>query len=99
MWYFLVILYWIEKSSTKAIGFVVEKIDYMLQRQIVVNALDEQIDIEDLAYIKDTNITFGSIFWIFICVYVTIYRTVLLQQYQSTSHCILLTTELSRRNI
>jgi hypothetical protein len=38
--------YWIEKSTTKAIAFV-EKIDYMLQRQIVVKGLGKQIGIED----------------------------------------------------
>jgi hypothetical protein len=42
---------WIEKYTTKAIAFV-EKIDYMLKRQIVVKALGNQIGIEYLVRIK-----------------------------------------------
>jgi hypothetical protein len=87
------------KLYYKAIALV-EKIDYMLQRrQIVVKGLGKKIDIEDPAYIKYTNTTFGFIIWVFLYVDVTIYRTVLLQQYQGTSQCILLTMELGRRNI
>jgi hypothetical protein len=44
------------------------------QRQIIVGALGQQITIKDPEYIKYTNTTFGFIIWIFIYVYVTIYR-------------------------
>jgi hypothetical protein len=64
-----------EKSTTKAIA-VVDKIDNMLQRQIVVNGLGKRIDIEDAAYRTYAITDFHSIAWIFIFVSVTIYRTV-----------------------
>ena len=80
------------KSTTKVIALVVKKIDYMLQeRQIVIQALGNQIDIEDPAYTKYYQISFQSIVWILISVNVTIYRTVPLQRYQN-SHCIIITT-------
>ena len=91
--------YWIENSTTKAIAFV-EKIDNMLQRrQIVVKALVKQIDIEYPVCIKYTSTSFHSISWMLISVNVTIYRTAPPRTCQSISHCILLTTELARRNI
>jgi hypothetical protein len=69
----------------------------MFQRQIVVKDLGKQIDIEDPAYTKyDAGTSFQSIVWISISVNVTIYRTVTLQRYQSTSHFIMLTTKLLR---
>ena len=82
----------IENSTTKAIAHV-EKLYNMLQRQIVVKGLGKQIDIEYPAYTKyDASTSFQSIVWILISVNVTIYRTVLIQRYQSTNHCIILTT-------
>ena len=88
-----------QKSLLQKAIALVEYINYMQQRQIVVKGLGNQIGIEDPGYIKYTNTTFGFIIWVFIYLNVTIYRTVLLQHYQSTSYYILLTTKLSRRNI
>jgi hypothetical protein len=65
----------------------VDKIDYMLQRQIV-KGLGKQI--EDTLYIKYAIRCFHYIDWMFISVNVTIYRTVLIQTYQSSNYCIML---------
>ena len=47
-----------------------QKIDYMLQRQIVVKGLGKQIGIEDPTYTKyDTGTSFQSILW---CWYLTL---------------------------
>jgi hypothetical protein len=61
----------------------------MLQQRQIVKSLGMQID-KDPGYIEYANTTFSSIVWIFIYVYVTIYRTVPLQRYES-SHCIIAT--------
>jgi hypothetical protein len=67
----------------------------MLQRQIVVKALDTQIDIEDLAYRKYAITDFHSIIWMFIAVIVTIYRnTAASSQRCPISHWMLMTTKL-----
>ena len=65
----------------------------MLQRQIVVKAFGNQIDIEDPVYRKYAIVDFHLIVWMFIAVSVTIYRNaaVLSQRYQG-SHSILVTT-------
>jgi hypothetical protein len=88
-----------EKSTTKAIALVDNKIDYMLlQRRIVKTLGKQQIDIEYLVFIKYAITSFHSIDWMIISVNVTIYRTVPLQTYQS-SHCIMSTTKLLRSSI
>jgi hypothetical protein len=84
----------IEKSTTKAIALVDNKIDHMLQRQIV-KALDKQI--KDLVYSKYAITRFHSLALVFISVIVIINRTVpLSQRYQSSSssHCIMMMTDL-----
>jgi hypothetical protein len=53
----------------------------MQQRQIV-QALDEQIDIEYPIYTKYTTTNFDSISWMVISVIVTINRTGLLQKHE-----------------
>jgi hypothetical protein len=80
--------YWIEKSTTKAIALVAEKIEYMLlQRQIVVKGLGKQIDTEDLICIKYAGTSFQIIIWMLISVIVTINRNASLERYE-TSHCL-----------
>ena len=69
--------YQIEKCTTKAIAFV-EKIGYMLQRQIV-KGLGKQIDIEDPAYRKYAGTSFQSIVWMLIFDIVTIKRNAAVQ--------------------
>jgi hypothetical protein len=71
----------------------------MLQRQIVIKAFGNQIDIEDPAYRKYAITDFHSIIRMLVSVIVTIYRTVIIQRYQSTSNFIMLTTKLLRRYI
>jgi hypothetical protein len=63
----------------------------MLQRQIVIQALGKQIDIEDPAYRKYAITDFHSIVWMFIAVIVTIYRTVTLSESYENSHYIITT--------
>ncbi|HKG29924.1 MAG TPA: hypothetical protein VKA91_01530 [Nitrososphaeraceae archaeon] len=46
----------------------------MLQRQIVVKAFGNQIDIEDPVYRKYAIVDFHLIVWMFVAVSVTIYR-------------------------
>ena len=53
----------------------------MLQRQIVVKALDKQMDIEDPALTIYLITTLYSIDWMFIPVHVTVDRTVPMQAY------------------
>jgi hypothetical protein len=64
----------------------------MLERQIVVNTLVKQIDIEDPEYTKYIIASFLSTARMLISVNVTIYRTLTIQRCQSTSHCIMMTT-------
>jgi hypothetical protein len=71
----------------------------MLQRQIVVKALGKQIDIEDPAYTKYTIVSFLPIGWMLMSVNVTIYRTVPIQRWQGSSHCIMITTTKLRNCI
>ena len=86
-------------STTKAIALVDNKIDYMLQRQIV-KSLDNQIDVEDPGRRKYAITRIYLIAWIFISINVTLYRTAPLQRCQSSnSHWILLTTKLRSRSI
>ncbi len=85
--------YQMEKIYYKSYSFCRE-IYYMLQRQI--EALGKQMDIEDAVCINYVITSFHSIVWIFIAVIVTIYRTALIQRYQSTSHFIMLRTTLLR---
>jgi hypothetical protein len=83
----------IEKFTTKAIALVDNKIDHVLQRQIV-KALGKQI--KDLVYSKYATTRFHSLALVFISVIVIINRTVPLpQRYQSSSsHCIMMMTDL-----
>ncbi len=70
----------------------------MLQRQIVIKALGQQIDIEDPAYTKYAGTSFQSIVWMLIFDIVTIKRnTAVLQRYEN-NHCIT-TTKLLKRCI
>jgi hypothetical protein len=62
----------------------------MLQRQIVVKGLGKQIDTKDPECTKYTIAI--SMAWMLISVNVTIYRTVPIQRYQGSSHCIMMTT-------
>ena len=55
--------YGTEKSTTKAIALA-DKINYMLERQIV-KALGNQINIENPVFVKYAIISFHSIVWIF----------------------------------
>jgi hypothetical protein len=93
-------LNWIEKSTTKAIALV-DKIDYMLQKRDIIKAVGNAIDIEDPEYTKYVITSFHSIARILISVNVTIYRTVTLPKYQtSSSHCIvMMTTSLRSKTI
>jgi hypothetical protein len=79
-----------QKSLLQKAIALVEKIDNMIQRRIVVKGLGKQIDIEDPAYRKYTIAI--SMAWMLISVNVTIYRTVPIQRYQGSSHCIMMTT-------
>ena len=72
-----------------------EKIDNMLQRQIIVETLGKQIDIEDPAYTKYAGTTFQSIVWILIFDIVTIKRNAAVLQRYENNHCIT-TTKLLR---
>jgi hypothetical protein len=72
----------------------------MLQQRQIVKALDKYVNIEDPVSTKYAITDFHSIVWMFISIDVTIYRTVLIQRYQSTSHFIMLmTTKLLRYSI
>ncbi len=65
----------------------------ILQERQIVKALGKQIDIEDPAYAKYAITSFHSIARILISVNVTIYRTVALPRYQtSSSHSIMIIT-------
>jgi hypothetical protein len=88
--------YRIEKPTTKAIAFV-DKIYYMLQRQIV-KALLEQIATEDPAYTKYAGTSFQSIVWTLIFDIVTIKRNAAVLQRYENNHCIT-TTKLLRSRI
>jgi hypothetical protein len=70
----------------------------MLQRQIVVNGLGKQIDIEDPAYKKYAGTSFQSIVWMLISVIVTIKRNAAVLQRYENNHCIT-TSKLLRRCI
>jgi hypothetical protein len=67
----------------------------MLQRQIVIQALGNQIDIEDPLYMKYASISFQSIVWMLIFDIVTIERNAVVLQRYENSHCIA-TTKLLR---
>ena len=88
--------YPIEKSTTKAIAFV-EKIHYMLQRQIV-KELGNQIDAKDPLYTKYVITDFHFIAWMIIFVDVTIYRNAEVQRRYENNRCIT-TTKLLRRSM
>jgi hypothetical protein len=75
----------------------VDKIDSMLQRQIV-KAVDNRIDIEDPGDKKYAITYFHSITWMWVSVIVTIYRIVPVQRFQ-TSHCIVMISKLLRSSI
>jgi hypothetical protein len=67
----------IEKSATKAIALVDNKIDcYLLQQRQIIKALGTQIDIEYLLCTTYAAVSFQSIAWIIISVIVTINWTV-----------------------
>jgi hypothetical protein len=69
------------------------------QRQFVVKALGNQIDIEYPAYRKyDAGTTFQFIVWMLIFVDVTIKRNGAAQQIYVNNHCIMLRTTLLRSN-
>jgi hypothetical protein len=68
----------------------------MLQRQIVVNGLGKQIDIEDPAYTKYAGTSFHSIAWMLIFDIVTIKRNSAVPERYENNHCIMLTTKLIR---
>jgi hypothetical protein len=70
----------------------------MLQRQIVVKALDKHLDIEYLTYTKYAGKNFHSIAWMLISVIVTIKRNAAVLQRYENNHCIN-TTKLLRRCI
>ena len=84
------------KVYYKAIALV-DKIDNMLQRQIV-KVLDRQIDIEDPAYTKYAGTSFQSIVGILIFDIVAIKRNAAVQQRYEHNHYII-TTKLLRRCI
>ena len=87
----------IENSTTKAIAHV-EKIDYMLKRQIVVKGLGKQVHIKDPVYRKYAGTSFQSMVWMLISVIVTIKRNVVVLQRYENNRCIT-TTKLLRRSI
>jgi hypothetical protein len=87
----------IENSTTKAIAFV-EKIYYMLQRQIVVKGIGKKIDIEDIVHIKYVGTSFQFIVWMLIFDIVTIKRNAAVLQRYENNRCIT-TTKLLRRCI
>jgi hypothetical protein len=59
----------------------------MLQRQIVIQALSNQIDIEDsLLCMKYGSTSFHSTTRMLISIIVTIYRTAILHRYQNRGH-------------
>ena len=68
--------------TTKAIAFV-DDIDNMLQRQIVIQALGNKIDIEDSLCMKYASTSFQSIVWMLIFDIVTIKRNVVLLGYEN----------------
>jgi hypothetical protein len=68
------------------------------QRQIVVKALGNQIDIEDSAYTKYAGTSFQSIVWMLIFDIVTVKRNAAVLQRYENNHCIT-TTKLLRRCI
>jgi hypothetical protein len=67
----------------------------MLQRQIVIQALGNQIDIEDTLYMKYASISFQSVVWMLIFDIVTIERNAVVLQRYENNHCIA-TTKLLR---
>jgi hypothetical protein len=67
----------------------------MLQRQIVIQALGNQIDIEDPLYMKYASISFQSVVWMLIFDIVTIERNAVVLQRYENNHCIA-TTKLLR---
>ena len=87
--------YWIERSTTKAIALVVDKIEYMLQRQIVIQVLGNQIDTEDPLCMKYASTSFQSIVWMLIFDIVTIKRNAAVHQRYEYNHYII-TTKLLR---
>jgi len=88
------------KFTTRAIAFVDNKIDYMLQQSQIIKAVGDQLDIEDPLCIKYASTGFQSIGGMLISAIVTINRTELLQMYQSSnSHCIMMTTTKLRSSI
>jgi len=68
----------------------------MLQRQIVVKALDKHVNILDPAFTKYVITDFHSVVWMFIAVIVTIYRTIALPERYEINHCITTTKPLRR---
>jgi hypothetical protein len=67
----------------------------MLQRQIVIQALGNQIDIEDPLHMKYASISFQSVVWMLIFDIVTIERNAVVLQRYENNHCIA-TTKLLR---
>jgi hypothetical protein len=84
------------KSTTKAIALV-EKIDYMLKRQIV-KCLGKQIDTEYPVCMKYDSTSFQSKVWMLIFNIVTIKRNAAVLQRYENNRCIT-TTKLLRRCI
>jgi hypothetical protein len=84
-------------STTKAIA-VVDDMDNMLQRQIVMQALGNQIDIEDPLCMKYASTSFHSIVWMLGFDIVTIKRNAAVLQRYVNNHCII-TAKLLRRCI
>ena len=70
----------------------------MIQRQIVVDGLGKQIDIEDPAYRNYAGTSFQSIVGMLIFNIVTIKRNAAVLQTYENNHCIT-TTKLLRRCI
>jgi hypothetical protein len=64
----------------------------MLQQIQIVKVLDNQVDIEDPRYVKDVFMSFHHLDWLLISVNVTIYRTISLYRYQSSSNYIMMIT-------
>ena len=71
----------------------------MLQRRQIVKAVDNRIDIEDPEDKKYATTSFHYIDRMLIPINVTIYRTVLLHRYQSSSHCIMIARTKLRSSI
>jgi hypothetical protein len=82
--------------TTKAIALV-DDIDNMLQRQIVIQALGNKIDIEDSLCMKYASTSFQSIVRMLIFDIVTIKGNVVLQRYENNHY--ITTSKLLRSSI